>query len=157
MLDIQNTQQLILLLLTILLVLIALRCAFQFLRWLIGNRCFQKLMRRLQSKAYPHPATANGKDLNATTIQNLNAINHPGSDLERAQSQIYSVAGKCKDLPVRVFPITLPNVHIITAMIYYRCCRGFRCDYDNAGEHSLSGGKQYHAHNGYDGDRIRIR
>ncbi|XP_052853781.1 protein grindelwald isoform X1 [Drosophila gunungcola] len=94
-LEIQKTQHLILLLVTVLLVLIALRCAYQCLRWLIGNRCFQKLLRRLQSKAYPHPATANGKDLNATTIQNLNAINRHGSDLERAQSHIYSVAGKC--------------------------------------------------------------
>ncbi|KAI8043437.1 hypothetical protein M5D96_004769 [Drosophila gunungcola] len=87
-----NYDHLILLLVTVLLVLIALRCAYQCLRWLIGNRCFQKLLRRLQSKAYPHPATANGKDLNATTIQNLNAINRHGSDLERAQSHIYSVA-----------------------------------------------------------------
>ncbi|XP_017067882.2 protein grindelwald isoform X1 [Drosophila eugracilis] len=95
MLDIQNTQHMILLLLIILLVLIAVRCAFQCLRWLVSNRCFQKLLRRLQAKAYPHPSNANGKDLNATTIQNLSAINRHGSDLERAQSQIYSVAGKC--------------------------------------------------------------
>ncbi|XP_017067883.2 protein grindelwald isoform X2 [Drosophila eugracilis] len=93
MLDIQNTQHMILLLLIILLVLIAVRCAFQCLRWLVSNRCFQKLLRRLQAKAYPHPSNANGKDLNATTIQNLSAINRHGSDLERAQSQIYSVAG----------------------------------------------------------------
>jgi len=103
MLNIQNTQRLIIWLLTIVLILIAFRCAFQFFRWMIGNWCFQKLMRRLQKKAYPHPVTENGKDLNATTIQNLNAINRHGSDLERAQSQIYSVAGKCKDLPVRDF------------------------------------------------------
>ncbi|XP_017052906.1 protein grindelwald isoform X2 [Drosophila ficusphila] len=93
MMDIQNTQHLILLLLTILLILIAARCAFQCLRWLIGRRCFHKMLRRLQSKAFPQPVTANGKELNATTIQNLNAINRMGSDLERAQSQIYSVAG----------------------------------------------------------------
>ncbi|XP_016963942.1 protein grindelwald [Drosophila biarmipes] len=93
MLDIQHTQRLIIILLTILLVLIAIRYVFQFLRWMVGNWCFQKLMRRLQKKAYPHPVTENGKDLNATTIQNMNAINRHGSDLERAQSQIYSVAG----------------------------------------------------------------
>ncbi|XP_017012265.2 protein grindelwald [Drosophila takahashii] len=92
MLDIQNTQHLILLLLTILLVLIAVRWTFQFLRWVGCNRFFQKLLRRLQSKAYPQTVTSNGKDLNATTIQNMSAINRHG-DLERAQSQIYSVAG----------------------------------------------------------------
>ncbi|XP_016977926.2 protein grindelwald isoform X2 [Drosophila rhopaloa] len=92
-LDIQKTQHLILLLLTILLVLIAVRFAFQCLRFLMCNRCVQKQLRRLQAKAFPHPVTANGKDLNATTIQNLSAINRHGRDLERAQSQIYSVAG----------------------------------------------------------------
>ncbi|KAH8282928.1 hypothetical protein KR054_010961 [Drosophila jambulina] len=95
--DIQSTQHLILLLLTILLVLIALRCLFQCLRWTFRRRSIQRMLQRLQAKAYPHPhaATANGKDLNATTIQNLNAINrhHHGSDIEQAHSQIYSVAG----------------------------------------------------------------
>lgn len=96
--NIQSNQQLILLLLTILLVLIALRYACQGIRWLLHKRCIQRMLQRMQSKAYP-PGTANGKDLNATTIQNLNAINRHGSDIERAPSQIYSVAGKCKDLP----------------------------------------------------------
>ncbi|KAH8278009.1 hypothetical protein KR026_001719 [Drosophila bipectinata] len=90
--NIQSNQQLILLLLIILLVLIVFRYAFQGIRWLLHKRCIQRMLQRMQSKAYP-PATANGKDLNATTIQNLNAINRHGSDIERAPSQIYSVAG----------------------------------------------------------------
>ncbi|KAH8412568.1 hypothetical protein KR009_003156 [Drosophila setifemur] len=91
--SIQRTQQLILLMLSILLVLIIFRYACQCIRWLQHKRCIQRILQRLQSKAYPRPETANGKDLNATTIQNLSAINRHGSDIERAPSQIYSVAG----------------------------------------------------------------
>ncbi|KAH8295866.1 hypothetical protein KR018_004807 [Drosophila ironensis] len=90
--SIQSNQHLILLLLIILLILIVFRYACQFVRWLLHKRCIQKLLQRMQSKAHP-AENANGKDLNATTIQNLNAINRHGSDIERAPSQIYSVAG----------------------------------------------------------------
>ncbi|XP_034666770.1 protein grindelwald isoform X1 [Drosophila subobscura] len=92
--NIQSNQQLILILLSILLILIAIRYAYKGLRWLLRKRCVQQMLQRYQTKSYPHAGTANGKDLNATTIQNLSAIRH-GSDIERAPSQIYSVAGKC--------------------------------------------------------------
>ncbi|XP_034666771.1 protein grindelwald isoform X2 [Drosophila subobscura] len=90
--NIQSNQQLILILLSILLILIAIRYAYKGLRWLLRKRCVQQMLQRYQTKSYPHAGTANGKDLNATTIQNLSAIRH-GSDIERAPSQIYSVAG----------------------------------------------------------------
>lgn len=59
----------------------------KFLRWLGVKRCLQRCMARLQSKTQP----SNGKELNGMTIQNPNAFNR---DIERAPSQIYSVAGK---------------------------------------------------------------
>ncbi|KAH8271903.1 hypothetical protein KR044_009918 [Drosophila immigrans] len=85
--SIKSTQNLILLLLSILLIMIAIRYLIKCLNWLRYKRCIQKLLSRLVSK--PYPSNANGKDLNATTIQNFNAINR---DIERAPSQIYSVA-----------------------------------------------------------------
>ncbi|EDW03388.1 protein grindelwald [Drosophila grimshawi] len=86
--DIQSKQNLILLLVSIIIILIAIRYLAKFLNWLQHKRCMRQLLSRLVSK--PHQSNANGKDLNATTIQNLNAINR---DIERAPSQIYSVAG----------------------------------------------------------------
>ncbi|XP_034471819.1 protein grindelwald [Drosophila innubila] len=86
--SIKNTQHLILLLLSILLILIVIRYLVKFLSWLRHKRCIQKMLARLLSK--PYQSNANGKDLNATTIQNLSAIHH---DIERAPSNIYSVAG----------------------------------------------------------------
>ncbi|XP_034098524.1 protein grindelwald [Drosophila sulfurigaster albostrigata] len=85
--SIKSTQNLILLLLSILLIMIAIRYLLKCLSWLRHKRCIQKLLSRLLSK--PYQSNANGKDLNATTIQNFNAINR---DIERAPSQIYSVA-----------------------------------------------------------------
>ncbi|XP_046866878.1 protein grindelwald isoform X1 [Drosophila willistoni] len=90
--DIHSNQRIILLMLSIILVLIAIRYLIKCLCWLRRKRCVQQMLQKLQSKSYPHQTNVNGKDLNATTIQNLNAINRHGSDIERAPSQIYSVA-----------------------------------------------------------------
>ncbi|ALC40227.1 CG10176, partial [Drosophila busckii] len=86
--SIHSTQQLILMLLSILILLIALGYMVKCFKWLRYKRCMHHLLARLQSK--PQQSHVNGKDLNATTIQNFNAIN---GDIERAPSQIYSVAG----------------------------------------------------------------
>ncbi|XP_030384306.1 protein grindelwald [Scaptodrosophila lebanonensis] len=91
--NIQTTQNLILLLLIILLALVVIRYLLKFARWLRHTRCVPQLLKKLQPKQQrqqPNHVTANGKDLNATTIQNINAINR---DIEREPSTMYSVAG----------------------------------------------------------------
>ncbi|EDW11550.1 protein grindelwald [Drosophila mojavensis] len=70
----------------IILLLVFINYMVKFLRWLGVKRCLQRCMARLQSKTQP----SNGKELNGMTIQNPNAFNR---DIERAPSQIYSVAG----------------------------------------------------------------
>ncbi|KAM8716740.1 hypothetical protein ACLKA7_003589 [Drosophila subpalustris] len=97
----KNTQHLILLLLSILLILIVILYVAKILRWLQHKRCMQKMLSRLLSKTYP--SNANGKDLNATTIQNFNAINR---DIERAPSQIYSVAGAAESVVTMATPVS---------------------------------------------------
>ncbi|KRF81954.1 protein grindelwald isoform X1 [Drosophila virilis] len=85
--NIQSNQQVMMLLLSIICILIALRYAMKFLSWCRHSSCVQRLKSRLLPK--PQQSNANGKDLNATTMQNPNAFYR---DIERAPSQINSVA-----------------------------------------------------------------
>ncbi|XP_064546407.1 protein grindelwald isoform X2 [Drosophila montana] len=86
--NIQSNQQVMMLLLSIICILIALRYAVKFLSWFRHSTCLKRLKSRLLPK--PQQSNANGKDLNATTMQNPNAFYR---DIERAPSQINSVAG----------------------------------------------------------------
>lgn len=79
----------VLLLLCLLLALIAVQYLIKCLGWLRRRRCLHHWLSRVLSKQQNQ--MSNGKDLNATTITNLSAINR---DIERAPSQIYSVTGK---------------------------------------------------------------
>ncbi|KAH8378310.1 hypothetical protein KR093_010622 [Drosophila rubida] len=124
--SIKSRVNLILLLLSILLIMIAIHYLLKCLSWLRHKRCIQKLLSRLISKPYPN----NGKDLNATTIQNFNAINR---DIERAPSQIYSVADAAEGSVVTMatpvstrYPAensTTPTT-VVTEI-------GYNCGYDN--------------------------
>ncbi|KAH8419296.1 hypothetical protein KR222_004214 [Zaprionus bogoriensis] len=85
--SIKSTQNVILLLLGLLLALVCVGYLLKCLAWLRHRKHW---LPSLLSTSKHQGQAAGGKELNATTITNLSAINR---DIERAPSQIYSVAG----------------------------------------------------------------
>lgn len=90
--NIQMQQQVILLLLILLLVITSLHYIWKCINLLKRKRCITNLMKKIKSKKEnsTHATHCNGKDATGTTIQNMCTID----DIERAPSNIYSLAGK---------------------------------------------------------------